>query len=101
MKVSFSLLSHSHADRLPAQVSSQGPLLAVWVGDGSLASILSYLVESTLSKHFVSLLGWHVFCHTQEHTGYLPFVRLLTCQWLGTHTWNRSGNQRRQPSCGS
>lgn len=68
MKVSFSLLSHSHADRLPAQVSSQGPLLAVWVGDGSLASILSYLVESTLSKHFVSLLGWHVFCHTHRNT---------------------------------
>lgn len=49
--------------------------------------ILSYLVESTLSKHSFSLPGWHVFCHTQEHTGYLPFVGSSTHLPMAGHPY--------------
>lgn len=53
------------------------------------------------SEHILSpfRVGMSSATHRNTQDTCHLLVRQLTCQWLGTHTWNRY--QRRQPSCGS
>lgn len=89
-------------DRLPAQVSSQGsPCCVGWRWLPGLLSCLTLLKVPSADILFPFPVGMSSATHRNTQDTCHLLVRPLTCQWLGTHTWNRSGNQRRQPSCGS